>query len=66
MSIRSEAAVHVPKVLAIVEETKRMRHKQGAPLLSLTCSVWGSANVPSRLAASCYASFSAYGLPRAQ
>lgn len=31
ISVRSEAAEQVPKVLAVVEELKRMRHKAGLP-----------------------------------
>jgi hypothetical protein len=29
ITVRSSAAIHVPKVLQIVEETKRIRHKTG-------------------------------------
>ena len=29
VSIRSASAVQVPKVLRVVEETKRLRHKSG-------------------------------------
>jgi hypothetical protein len=33
ITVRSSAATHVPKVLQIVEETKRIRHRAGLFLI---------------------------------
>src|SRR5229473_1705076 len=36
ITVRSSAAIQVPKVLQVVEETKRMRHKTGSSYLSVS------------------------------
>lgn len=38
ITIRSSTAAFVPKVLHVVEQTKRIRHKSGLPFAASCCS----------------------------
>lgn len=38
ITVKSAEAVHVPKVLQVVEETKRIRHKAGTRMAVLKSS----------------------------